>query len=130
MDTHSVLVTVVDDEEPVRSGLTRLLRSAGYETSAYPSGAEFLDSLELRHPDCVVLDLSMPGMTGHEVQSRMAIAGVHVPVVVITGHETPGVRERALQAGATRFLRKPVDDSDLLSAIEAAIRLNGSPSVP
>lgn len=122
MSSIGLSIAVVDDEEPVRSSLTRLLRSAGYETSAHASGHDFLESLEGIRPDCVVLDLRMPGLNGHEVQARMKTRGLRIPVVIITAHEMPGARERACDAGAASFLRKPIDDSDLLAAIEAAIR--------
>jgi FixJ family two-component response regulator len=69
----------------------------------------------------------MPGMSGHEVQAHMERAGLHVPVVIITGHETPGARERTLRAGASGFLRKPVDDSDLIAAIQTAIDASRAP---
>jgi len=124
MSPIAVSVAVVDDEEPVRTSLTRLLRSAGYEASAFASGPDFLDSLNETRPDCVVLDLLMPAMGGHEVQARLTLEGRHVPVVLITADEVPGARERALREGAASFLRKPVDDSDLIAAIEAAIREN------
>jgi FixJ family two-component response regulator len=126
MNASAVSVAVVDDEKPVCFSLTRLLRSAGYETSAYASGRDFLASLSESHPDCVVLDLLMPGMSGHEVQDRLALAGLPVPVVVITGNEIPGARDRAFRAGAANFLRKPVDASDLITAIETAIRMHRS----
>jgi FixJ family two-component response regulator len=120
-------VAVVDDEEPVRTGLSRLLRSVGYETSVYASGPDFLESLTGGEPDCVVLDLSMPGMSGHEVMGQMRSRGSCATVVIITGREAPGDRNRALGAGAKAFLRKPIDDSDLISAIEKAIGPNRVP---
>lgn len=122
MRNAAASVAVVDDEAGVRSSLTRLLRSAGYETREYASGPEFLESLTYARPDCVVLDLLMPSMSGHEVQARLNETGCDVSVVVITGNEVPGARDRAYRDGAASFLRKPVDDSDLISAIEAAMR--------
>ena len=121
MDPIIRRVAVVDDAEPVRLGVARLLRSTGVAVATYGSGPAFLDSLAAGYPDCVVLDLSMPGMHGFEVLSRIAARDRHVPVVVLTAHDDPGVRERALRAGASSFLLKPVEDSDLLAAIAAAI---------
>lgn len=115
------VVAVVDDDEEVRAALTRLLRSAGLTAVTYPSGAEFLESLETRLPDCVVLDLVMPAVSGHVVQARLAAAAHNVPVVVLTGHYSADARERALRSGAVAFLKKPVDDSELLDAIAAGI---------
>jgi FixJ family two-component response regulator len=121
MRPAQALIAVVDDEEAVRTALSRLLRSAGYATDNFLSGEEFLGSLEIRSPDCVVLDLRMPTLSGHQVQARLAAAGRRIPVVVLTGYDSPDARERALQAGAMAFLRKPVDDSELLGAINAAL---------
>lgn len=112
---------MVDDEEPVRKALQRLLRSAGMGVETFPSGAEFLDALPTREPDCLVLDLHMPGVNGFEVQSRLAQSGSRLPVVVITGHDTQESQERALAGGAAAYLSKPFDDRVLLDAIAAAI---------
>jgi FixJ family two-component response regulator len=115
------LIAVVDDEEPVRIALRRLLRSAGVDVETFPSGAEFLESLKAHLPDCVVLDLNMAHMNGFAVQTRLAEAGIRLPVVVLTGHDTPEARERALSGGAACYLRKPADDQKLLDAIADAI---------
>jgi FixJ family two-component response regulator len=115
------LIAVVDDEESVRIALRRLLRSAGFDVEAFPSGAEFLDSLKSHRPACVVLDLHMPHGSGFAVHARLAAAGNRLPVVVITGHDSDETRERARAAGIVAYLRKPVDDQALLDAISAAI---------
>ena len=114
-------IAVVDDEEPVRKALQRLLRSAGMDVETFPSGAEFLDSLLTSEPDCLVLDLHMPGVNGFEVQTRLAKSGTRLPVVVITGHDTPEAQARSLAGGASAYLLKPIDDRVLLAAIAAAI---------
>jgi len=87
---------------------------------AFGSGAEFLQSLETRLPDCVVLDLHMPDMDGFNVQARLARKWAALPVIIVTGHDLPRARERAMAAGASAFLRKPVHDRILLDAISAA----------
>jgi FixJ family two-component response regulator len=115
------LIAVVDDDKSVGKALNRLLRSAGLTVETFVSGSEFLKSLEDRTPDCVVLDLQMPQVDGFEVQSRLAETGAHVPVVIITGCDTPGACERAMERGATAFLRKPVDGKVLYDAIASAI---------
>jgi len=115
------LIAVVDDEASVRVALQRLIRSAGLDVKTFPSGTEVLDFLQTRHPDCIVLDLHMPGDNGFEVQARLALAGIRVPVIVITGHDTPESRSRALAGGAVDYLLKPVDDRILLEAISVAI---------
>jgi len=114
-------VAIVDDEESVRRAIGRLIRSAGIDVETFPSGAEFLQSLESHSPDCVLLDLHMPGLNGFEVQARLKEAQSPVPIVVITGHDTDESRERVTKAGVAAYLRKPVDEKILLDTISAAV---------
>jgi FixJ family two-component response regulator len=113
-------IAVVDDEEPVRKALTRLMRSVGLSVEMFGSGAEFLKSLETRLPDCVVLDLQMPHMDGFNVQAHLARKCAALPVIIVTGHDFPNARDRAMAGGASAFLRKPVHERTLLDAISAA----------
>ena len=113
-------VAVVDDEEPVRKALMRLMRSAGLSVETFGSGAEFLQSLETRLPSCVVLDLHMPDMNGFNVQAHLARKYAGLPVIIVTGHDLPRNRERAMASGASAFLRKPVHERTLLDAISTA----------
>ena len=121
------LVAIVDDEEPIRKALTRLLRSGGLDVESFPSGSEFLESLSAHRPDCVVLDLHMPVVNGFEVQARLVEFGV--PVVIITGHDSDETRARALAGRPAAYLRKPVNDQVLLDAIELALGLNREPGM-
>jgi FixJ family two-component response regulator len=114
-------IAVVDDEHSICIALQRLIRSAGLGVVTYASGEDFLQDLDTREPDCVVLDLHMPKVTGFEVQCRLAQMEKRIPVIVITGHDTPEARTRALKNGAAAYLLKPVDDQMLLDAISAAI---------
>jgi FixJ family two-component response regulator len=82
------LIAIVDDEEPIRKALTRLLRSFGLEVESFSSGAEFLESLSTRQPDCLVLDLHMPHVSGFEVQNWLDKSDMDVPVVIIDHHRT------------------------------------------
>ena len=118
------LIAIVDDEEPIRKALSRLLRSAGMGVETFPSGVEFLESLATQRPDCVVLDLHMPVVNGFDVQARLTESGVTVPVVIITGHDSDETRDRALSGFPVAYLRKPVNDQVLLDAIELALRHN------
>ena len=113
-------IAVVDDEEPIRKALMRLMRSAGLSVETFGSGAEFLKSIDTRLPDCVVLDLHMPQMDGFNVQASLARKCAALPVIILTGHDLPQARERAMEGGASAFLRKPVLDRTLLEAISAA----------
>jgi FixJ family two-component response regulator len=115
------LIAVVDDEESIRKALTRLLQSAGLNVETFPSGITFLASIETRRPDCVILDLHMPGMNGFEVQARLAETVVPVPVVIITGQDSAETHDRALAGRPIAYLRKPVDDLTLLDAIKLAL---------
>ncbi len=116
------LVAIVDDEESVRRALKRLLRSAGIRVETFSSGIEFLDALALLPIDCLVLDLHMSVINGFEVLERLLKSGRRLPVIIITGHDTPDSRGRALAGGAVSYLLKPVDDQVLLDAIAEATR--------
>jgi FixJ family two-component response regulator len=114
-------IAIVDDDHSVRKALQRLLRSINLDADAYGSGREFLAALAGAMPDCLVLDLQMPEMNGLELQQQLAESGVRLPVVVITGHDEPGMRAQCMAAGASMYLRKPLDDKVLLEAISTAI---------
>jgi FixJ family two-component response regulator len=117
-------VAIVDDEEPVRKALKRLLRASGLEAETYASGRDFLDASELRRPDCVILDLHMPDMSGFQVLNEMRAAHKMLPTVVITAYDEPGAREQCLAAGAAAYLRKPLEEKLLLNAISANAKIN------
>jgi FixJ family two-component response regulator len=119
-DTHP-LIAIIDDEEPVRKALGRLLQSVGMAVRTYSGGAEFLAALRSNRPDCAVLDLHMPEMTGFDVLERIAGMDVPVPVVTITGHDTTDAEQRVLCHGASAYLRKPINGDVLVAAISRAI---------
>src|SRR5262249_2482580 len=114
-------IAVVDDDHSVRKALCRLLRSVDLDGEAYGSGKEFLQALRSSMPDCLVLDLRMPDMTGLELRRHLTDSGVQLPTIMITGHDEPGARAECMAAGASRYLRKPLDDKALLKAIDTAI---------
>ena len=121
MASDPPLIAVVDDDSDVRLALERLLCAAGFATETFGSGEAFLQVVDSHEPDCVVLDLHMPGMSGFEVQARLASIHAGIPVVLVTGHDTPDSRLRASRSGAKSYLCKPVDQEVLLDAIQAAI---------
>jgi FixJ family two-component response regulator len=121
MAKDSPLLAVVDDDADVRIALTRLVSSAGFAVETFASGTEFLCSVQDHEPDCVVLDVHMPEISGFDVQRVLASGHPDVPVVVMTGHDTPESRARAVQLGAKAYLCKPVNDETLLTAIANAI---------
>jgi len=114
-------VAVVDDDEAVRRALARLVRSLGFEAEEFSSGEDFLAALATRRPDCIVLDLHMPRVSGFEVQSRMVAAHTRIPVIAITGQDSPEAQSRALAGGASAYLRKPLDAQALMDAIRGAV---------
>lgn len=114
-------IAIIDDEEPVRKALGRLLQSLGMTVQTFVNGGEFLDWLDTHRPDCAVLDLHMPEVTGFDVLGRLAETETRVPVVVMTGHDTPDAEDCALRGGASAYLHKPVNQRLLISAIHAAI---------
>lgn len=117
-----MLVAVVDDEEPVRKALGRLLRASGLLTECYPSGQDFLGSLATHPPECVILDLHMPGLGGLQVLEALKSRVPPLPAIVITGHDEPENQARAQALGAFAYMRKPIDDRQLLATIEQAVR--------
>ncbi|HKZ72771.1 MAG TPA: response regulator [Steroidobacteraceae bacterium] len=121
MEKTRPLIAVVDDEESVRRALVRLLHASQMDVDAYASGLAFLRSLTVRRPDCVVLDIQMAGLTGRDVQRQLAAAQLRLPVIILTAHDEPVMREQCLADGASAYLCKPLRADTLLSSIEAAI---------
>gem|GEM_PF-2113534 len=121
-----VLVAVVDDEESVCRALRRLLRAAGLDVETFSSSTTFLESMRerlvSRRPDCVVLDLHLPGLTGLDVQRQLKTDAIPLPIVMITGNEEAGIQEKVLGEGAVAFLVKPINAKALLSAIDSAVQ--------
>jgi FixJ family two-component response regulator len=115
------LVAIVDDDPSVRRGLQRLIRSAGWKVETFASAQEFLDRPPAISPSCLVLDLQLPGLSGLDLQQRMADLGLDIPVVFLTGQGNIPASVKAMKAGAIEFLTKPVDEQNLLKAIEEAI---------
>jgi FixJ family two-component response regulator len=111
------MIAVVDDEDSVRKAVLRVLRAAGFCARGFASGAEFLDSWHFDRPDCLVLDLQMPGLSGMEVQKSLISAGAHFPIVIITAHDAPSLREECIRQGAAAYLYKPLDIGALLYAV-------------
>ncbi len=117
-----MLVSVVDDDLSVRRALRRLIASAGFSVETFASGREFLESDPFGRSDCLVLDIHLGGLSGFDVQERLAAAGVRVPIIFITAHDDEATRQRAESTGAVAYLTKPFDERALLDAIEGAIR--------
>ncbi len=121
MTSDGATVFIVDDDQSVRTALARLMRSAGLHAETFASAKEFLEREHPDGPGCMVLDLSMPGSTGLELQQDMAAADIDLPIVFLTGHGNVPSSVKALKSGAVDFLEKPVDEDRLLSAIKDAV---------
>jgi FixJ family two-component response regulator len=115
------LIAIVDDDESVRDAIERLMRSAGFSTETFSSGADFLNSPNLGHTACLVADLNMPGMNGLDLHRRLQSLGRSIPTVLITGQPNENVRTRALGLGIICYLPKPFHDDDLIDSIRFAL---------
>lgn len=115
------VVAVIDDDSNVRDALSGLLQSVGIGVDLFPSVHEFIDSDRFSLPDCLVLDVRLPGKSGLDFLDEMAKARVTVPVIFISGYADVPMSVRAMKAGAFEFLTKPVRHQDLLDAIQRAI---------
>ena len=119
--TSKRIVHIVDDDEFVRRAMTRLLRSAGLETVAYETAQAVLNAAPSLSSGCILLDLQMPGMDGLELLVERNQLGIQLPVIVVTGHGDIPTAVRAMKAGAVDFIEKPIDEEQLLTAIDAAL---------
>lgn len=118
----AIRVALVDDEPSVRTALARVLRHAGYEVGTYASGDEFLAGLDQFRPDCVVLDVHMPGLTGLQVQLQLRARDLRLPAVFITASDGVHIESSILDAGGHCLLRKPCASKDLLASLQSAMR--------
>lgn len=122
MRPHAQLISVVDDDASIRQALAGLFRSVGSPVAAFATAEEFLRSDRPGTTACLVLDLQMPGMGGHELQEELVREGYRIPFIVYTAHGDEEARVWAGRAGAVAFLRKPFDTEALRSSVEAALR--------
>jgi FixJ family two-component response regulator len=121
MPEPAATVFVVEDDPSVREALAGLIRSAGWSVEVFDSAHEFLARPKPEAPSCLVLDIGLPGLSGLDLQARMAAHHNDVPIVFITGHGDIPMSVRAMKAGAVEFLTKPFVDQDLLDGIQVAI---------
>jgi FixJ family two-component response regulator len=119
------VVFVVDDDDLMRAALRRLLVHAGLAVEQYASGAEFLAQAKLDRPGCLLLDVSMPGMTGLEVQTRLNQLRMGLPVVFLTGSSHIPIAVAAMREGAVDFIEKPFDNDDVVERVRKAIAHDG-----
>jgi FixJ family two-component response regulator len=122
-----VSIAVVDDDASVRKSLSRLLHGAGYEVDTFSSAEAFLARDAEAQPDCLVLDISMGGMSGLELRTELLQSGVKIPIVFITAHDDAATLRGLRETPETPCLRKPFDESLLFEAIGTAMRGASSP---
>lgn len=116
------LISVVDDDESVRESLPDLLKEFGFAAQAFSSAEEFLISKYLSETKCLILDVAMPGLSGPDLQRELMRRQQEIPIVFITAHRDETVRPRLIKQGAVECLFKPFSDSDLLEALNSALR--------
>jgi FixJ family two-component response regulator len=123
MSANKPAIAIVDDDESICRAMNRLLRSLGMDIATFTSGDEFIKHIETvqAFPDCVVLDVQMPGMNGLEVQELLVRSDNPTPVIFITAHDDGSIRKRALQAGAAAFLRKPFNDELFIKTLNETL---------
>jgi FixJ family two-component response regulator len=127
MPKKAPLILVVDDDQFFRESMGRLMRSLGYAVEAFPSAADLLASPRLVEAACLIADVHMPAMTGVELYRRLIETGHAIPTILVTAYPDSGVRTRALKDGVACYLRKPVDEKDLMRCLRAALRPSGKP---
>jgi FixJ family two-component response regulator len=120
------IVFVIDDDATIREALRSLLRSVGLLVELFSTTREFLARRRPEVPSCLVLDVRLPGTGGLDFQRQLAEAGIHIPIIFITGHGDIPMSVRAMKAGAVEFLTKPFRDQDLLDAIQVALEKDGA----
>jgi FixJ family two-component response regulator len=115
------LISVVDDDDSVRESLRGLLRSVRFGVEVFASAEEFLSSARAPETDCLILDVRMPGMSGLDLQQRLAASHPEMPIIFITSHEDEDLKSRALNGGAVDYLLKPFSEEALLNAVQTAL---------
>lgn len=121
MKQDKTKVAVVDDDESYACALERRLRASGFEVLTYPSAEAFLAQPASQQPDCLVLDIHLGGMSGLDLQRWLRESGVLKPIIFVTGHDAPGLREAAEQADCSAYFTKPVQGQSLVQAITKAV---------
>jgi FixJ family two-component response regulator len=125
--TQALLVYIVDDDESVRTALSRLMRSAGIESRAFESSERFLDEVHNEGYACILMDMTMPRMNGMELVARLKEKGIRIPVIALSARDDDEIRQKAKDLDVRFFLRKPVDDQALIDAINWVAKKHPAP---
>jgi FixJ family two-component response regulator len=114
-------VYIIDDDPSVRTGLTRIVKAAGINAESFESGGDFLSSDKYKEHGCILLDVHMPEMTGPELQQKLIEAGCSMPIIFLTAHSDVPTTVETMKNGAVDFLEKPIDQEDLMAAIQVSL---------
>ena len=126
VDSQAAVIAIIDDDEGVRTSLSSLLRSFGYEIRSYGSATEFLDERGRADPDCLIADMQMPRMSGEQLQAELLARGRTFPMIFMTAFPAETVRIRVMARGACAFLDKPVDGDRIAGCLASALAGNGA----
>jgi FixJ family two-component response regulator len=121
MNPNRISVAIVDDDESFARALGRLFRASGFGVCTYPSAEAFLASRTLPPPDCLVLDIQLGGMSGLDLQRQIRGVGFPAPIIFVTAHDAPNVREEAERDGCSAYFLKPVQGKAILEAVNRAV---------
>jgi FixJ family two-component response regulator len=128
--TKTGIIAIVDDDEPLREALGSVMKAAGFATNTFATAEEFLESTTQQETACLILDVRLPGMSGIELQQRLADADSTVPIIFVTAHGDASLRDLVMKSGAAGFLNKPVRSDALLREIQAALAKNRTDNNP
>ena len=120
--SNRTLISIVDDDQPYRESMRKLIVLLGYNVETFPSATDFLASRVVPETACLVTDVNMPGMTGVELHRHLVDAGYAIPTILVTAYPDDDVRDRALKGGVLCYLSKPVDDDHLERCLRSALR--------
>ena len=115
------IIYIVDDDDSVRRAIKRLIISAGMKAKTFASAQDFLDMDKLNQNACMIVDIKLQGMSGLELKDEISERGIDLPVIFITGFDTPKTRDQAKRSGAVGYFKKPIDDQALLDSIQWAL---------
>ena len=119
--SNQSLISIIDDDQPFRESMKRLMRSLGHTVEVFPSAAAFLASPDLNETACLIADVNMPAMSGPELFRHLIQAGHPIPTILVTAYPNVADRDRALKDGVVCYLRKPVDETNLSQCIREAL---------
>ncbi|VAW60101.1 hypothetical protein MNBD_GAMMA08-1911 [hydrothermal vent metagenome] len=126
MNITQPTIFIVDDDPAMRDSLSWLIETIGYPVKVFASAQEFLDGYQHHEPGCLILDVRLPGMSGIQLQQRMKIENITLPVIIISGHGDVPMAVKAMQQGAIVFLEKPFRDQELLDNIQEALEIDAT----